>query len=152
MASQQQPDEEGVGGSVPPPRTPPSEHGHARRRSRHIYAAVVVGLCVLLVWAISRLSLCWGDYGAAGTLLCHSQWATFLAFLAGTVALWLLVIDLAEPHLSRFTGRMRRSRAAWYGYRQLGGRALFHTTASTLLLLVCVLGFLWLVLFGPARF
>lgn len=148
-------DERG-GGSSPPrgaPPAPPTARHHARRRSRHMYAAVIVGLCVLLVWGISRLGLCWGEYGAAGAILCHSQWATFLAFVAGAVAFWLLVLDLSEPHLALFAGRrMRRSRAAWHGYRQLEGREFFHTTASTLLLLGCILVFLWLVLFSPVRF
>lgn len=118
-----------------------------------MYASVILGLCVLLVWIIARLGLCWGEYGAGGAILCHAQWVTFLAFVAGCFAFWFLLSDLSEPHMALFAGRrMRRPRAAWYGYRQLEGRAFFHTTLSTILLLLCVIGFLWLIFLSPVRF
>jgi hypothetical protein len=128
-------------------------HRKARRRGAHIYASLALSLLIILVWALARISVCWGRYSWLGGIACHSQWATFVGLMAGTVVLVLLVRDLSEPHLQRLQGRrFRRTRAVWRGYRELDRLASRHVTASTILLILGLLAFAWLVFFSPVRF
>jgi len=138
-----------------PSSTVPADnlHHRAHRRSHHIYASLGVGFLVIVVWAFSRIAVCWGDYSILGIIGCHSQWLTFFGLLAGVIVLILLMRDLSHPHLQHTQGRQfRRTRAAWRGYRSLEKPAARHVTASTLLLLVSILLFAWLIFLSPVRF
>jgi hypothetical protein len=124
-----------------------------RRRSRHIYFSLVIALLILGAWGFARVTVCWGKYSWLGAIACHSQWATFVLLVASLAILGLLIRDLALPHSAEFlTGRFRRVRASWHGYRSLERWDFFHVTASSLLLIIFVLAFAWLVLASAVRF
>ena len=135
---------------------PLSEHVQSNpphRRSRHIYYSLAVALLILGVWGFARITVCWGKYSWLGSIACHSQWATFVLLVVSVAIVGLLIRDLAVPHVDEFrTGRFRRVRSAWRGYRSLERWDFFHVTASSLLLIMFVLAFAWLVLASAIRF
>jgi len=56
-------------------------------------------LIALAAWGVARLTVCWGDYGWVGAILCHAQWGTFAALLGAAAAFCFLVQDISEPAL-----------------------------------------------------
>jgi hypothetical protein len=127
--------------------------GTSHRRSRHIYFSLGTAVLVLGVWGFARIAICWGSYSWFGAILCHSQWATFIALVVAAVILALLVRDLSAPHLDEIpSGRFRRTRSAWRGYRSLERSDFVHVTGSTILLIVGVVAFAWLILASAVRF
>ena len=131
----------------PPPHRPP------RRRSRHIYYLLAIALLILGAWGFARITVCWGKYSWLGAVACHSQWVTFVLLVVSVTIGGLVIRDLALPHANEFsTGRFRRVKSAWRGYRSLERWDFFHVTASSLLLVIFVLAFAWLVLASAVRF
>jgi hypothetical protein len=125
-----------------------------RRRSWHVHLLLYGALLVLGWWGIARVAVCWGRYGWTGTLSCHSHWGAFTILLAAGGAFLLLMYEISELTISEVAPekRLRRTRAAWRGYRSLEGVEFAHVTAAMALLLAFMIGFAWLVFLSEVRF
>ncbi|HMC14661.1 MAG TPA: DUF2235 domain-containing protein [Albitalea sp.] len=88
------------------------------RQTRHhagdVYAAAVLALVLMAVYALARAAVCWGNYAWGGMLGCHSHYLLGAAVVAGV---WLVV-------------RMFRELIE---FRSLGGWDRLHVVATTLL-------------------
>lgn len=122
-----------------------------------VFAFLVWSVIALMVWGVARLTLCWGDYGWLGDILCRAHWGTFALLVGAAVAFWSLLRALAETTLLTEKDiseqqHFRRTRAAWQGYRSLKGSDFTQATLSPLLMILLLILLVWLLVFSPVRF
>lgn len=122
-------------------------------RSRHLYYVLAISIIALAVWAVSRVVLCWGDYGVPGLLLCHIHLVTYFGVLAGVALLVLFGIELGKMGLRGDPDNSRPTlRSAYLGFKSLERSDKRHASASGLMLIVLFAVMVYLVFFSPIRF
>lgn len=147
------------GGPKPPlpPVTQPPRTYRLRRHNNRLSILVIVGSVVLWIWYVSRLAICWGNYGYfekhVGIGLCNSYLGTALLL---PVSLYFLVRALVEltnlGSADGGEGMLRPFRSFWSGYRSLEGWDFTHIHLSAVGFTSLTGLLFWIVFFSFIRF